>query len=374
MSHVVIIGGGVVGLSLAYELSCRNQKVTLVDNGTLGGKSSWAGAGIIPPTNLATAIHPLEQLEAISTQVHCEWAARLFRETGIDNEWTKSGGLYLARTSGERAALNGLKLYWWEREIELELLTSADIHRRFGVLGATSIVDAIFVPAEYQLRNPWHLQALQRACQNRNVQIYENVQSLQIRGDQTQFESVEINGELIHADCYCVAAGAWSQQLLQPLGIQILTTPVRGQVVLFRLDRPLFQPIINEGSRYLVPRRDGHIIAGATVEEVGFNEATESDDIDALIQWATSLVLQCNPHTRLKEWAGLRPGSFDGLPYLGFLAENSNILIATGHFKSGLHLSSGTAVVIADLIEKKMPPIDLAPFRPNRAALAGQIS
>jgi glycine oxidase len=372
MSHVLVIGGGVIGLSLAYELACREHAVTLVEREKTGRKSSWAGAGILPPAKLETAIHSIEKLEALSNDLHLEWSKRLASETGIENELTRSGGLYLARTPGERAALRGLELYWGERKIEFQRFASEEVARRFPSLNSKRIVKALFVPEEYQLRNPRHLRALNLACQRRGVQIIEDAGQVKVRGlgNKSVLHSLEVNGIRLQADFYCIAAGAWSQQLLEELELPMLTTPVRGQIALFDLKTPVFEPIINEGTRYLVPRRDGHVIAGATIEEVGFNEFTEPEAIADLVQWANSLIPQCNANTLAKAWAGLRPGSYDGLPYLGFLAEGSNLLVATGHFKSGLQLSTATAVLIADLIQGITPSIDLAPFSPSRAELA----
>jgi glycine oxidase len=111
------------------------------------------------------------------------------------------------------------------------------------------------------------------------------------------------------------------------------------------------------------------LIAGATIEEVGFRSETEPADIADLIDWANGLLPACSKQNLVKAWAGLRPGSYDGLPYLGRVAANSNTYVATGHFKSGLHLSTGTAVIMADLIEGKLPLIDLAPFSVTRGMI-----
>ena len=152
--------------------------------------------------------------------------------------------------------------------------------------------------------------------------------------------------------------------------------PVRGQIALYKLDpntnSPLAGgPIISEGSRYLVPRVDGHIIAGATIEEVGFDCRTSVNEIADLRAWAESITDELSDETFVKSWAGLRPGTYDGFPYLGRLScldSMQNVFVATGHFKSGLHLSTGTAIVMADLLEGKNPTVDLRPFCPSRAA------
>jgi glycine oxidase len=367
MSNIIVIGGGVIGLSIAYELANRRHQVTLIERDRLGQKSSWAGAGIITPSNAATAIHPLEKLEAISTELHIDWSQRLLRETGIDNEFQRCGGLYLARTRGEQAAIAGLRHDWHERRIAYENWDPQRCKSRVPNLSIESLQEALFVPDEFQLRNPRHLQALAAACRMLGVQILEGEEQIKlVVGDGARVMEVQLGNRVLKADYYSIACGAWSAEIFKPFEIRLPVTPVRGQVALFCLAKPLDAPIINEGTRYLVPRRDGHVIAGATIEEVGFDSRTVAEDIAQLVHWAQSLIPDCNQQRLVKSWAGLRPGSYDGFPYLGWVTESSNALVAAGHFKAGLHLSTGTAVAIADLIEGGLL-IDLSPFAVNRA-------
>jgi len=146
--------------------------------------------------------------------------------------------------------------------------------------------------------------------------------------------------------------------------------PVRGQMLLYKLDTAPFAAIVNEGTRYLVPRADGHVLFGATIEEVGFDMSTTESGITNLTQHAQTILPELTEDRLVKTWAGLRPGTFDGFPYIGPLSQSSNLFVAAGHFKAGLHLSPGTAEVIADLIEHKTPSIDLRPFAPSRTKVS----
>jgi len=367
MSKIVVLGGGVIGLSIAYELSRRNHAVVLLERASVGRQASWAGAGILPPTEAATAIHPLEKLESLSSALHQRWAAELKSLTGIDNGFRKCGGLYIARTRGERAALNGQLLLWNQRMIGYEDLSPADLKSMIPSLSLAADAKHVFVPSEYQLRNPHHLQALYQACFKNGVEVREDVGEIELvfRGADAEFVLAE--GTPIRGDQFCVACGAWSESLLKPLGVALPSTPVRGQMALFKLPQQIFEPVINEGPRYLVPRSDGHVLVGATIEEVGFDCRTVEKDIAELTAWASGLLPKCNQETLVTAWAGLRPGTYDGFPYLGAMAHSKNCWVASGHFKAGLHLSTGTAVVLADLMEGKIPAIDLTPFAPSRA-------
>lgn len=388
MSHTLIIGGGVIGLSIAYELSRRQQRVTVIEKKKLGRAASWAGAGILPPTNGQTAIHPLEKLEALSSDLHRQWAVALKHQTNIDTGYTDCGGIYLARTAGEVAALTGQQLYWTEREIPFEVMTHEQLQQRVpGLIDSSTAANvrlALWLPTESQLRNPHHLQALIAACEKHLVNLITDAHEVSLNFNDGHTKSVYANGQTYTADHYCLAAGAWSEQLLGPLNISLPMTPVRGQMCLFQLPQPIFSPVINEGTRYLVPRADGHVLAGATIEEVGFNHDTDPADIAELVAWASSLIPACNQTTLIKSWSGLRPGTYDAFPYIGPLGNisnetksssqqypHNNTWIATGHFKSGLHLSTGTAHLIADLIEDRPSAIALTPFAPNRISSLG---
>jgi glycine oxidase len=157
------------------------------------------------------------------------------------------------------------------------------------------------------------------------------------------------------------------------INIPLPMQPVRGQMLLFKLETDKHPgiatgPIVNEGSRYLVPRTDGHVLTGSTIEEVGFDTSTTIEGIEDILSWASSISPQLNRSTLKKTWAGLRPATFDGFPYLGRMGELKNAFVATGHFKGGLHISTATAIVISDLLDGNKPTIDVDALSPNRAA------
>lgn len=374
----IIVGGGIIGLSIAYELASRGQTVELLERDRCGRKASWAGAGILVPANPRTAIHPMEHLEALSHTVHQRWSELLQKQTGIDNGFRECGGLYLARTPGEGAALAGVMAEWAERRIEHQKLDAAALNQRFGavadaITGSCVLPQAVWVPGEAQFSNPDHLKALIAACRQLGVSIHENAGEASLRVTNGKVESVVASGRSFIGENFFLTSGPWTQKLIQPLGLQLPMQPVRGQIVLYKLDPQTDPsiangPIINEGSRYLVPRRDGHVLAGSTIEEVGFDCRTTDAEVMGLRRWAESLNTRLSEATFDKAWAGLRPGTYDGFPYLGRMCDLENAFVATGHFKGGLHLSTGTAVVMADLAEQKTPAIDLRPFRPARAA------
>jgi glycine oxidase len=185
-----------------------------------------------------------------------------------------------------------------------------------------------------------------------------------IRGG--RIEAVRTTAGRLTAGSVVVTAGSWTGLLLARLGCRPAIKPIRGQIVLLSTTRPLITRIVNEGPRYLVPRPDGRLLAGSTEEDVGFDRGTTSAGVEGLLRLAISLVPALAEAQFERAWAGLRPSTRDGLPYLGRVPGVENLLLAAGHFRSGLQLSTGTAAVMAQLVRGESPSVDLAPFRLDR--------
>jgi glycine oxidase len=365
----LIVGGGVIGLSLAYELACHGATVQLIDCGSIGREASWAGAGILPPANLTTAIDPLDRLRALSHKLHREWATRLREETGIDNGYRECGGLYLARSVGEVASLHAFAQMLRELEIEVERLTPAELtvlEPALREVAAGQLKAAYTLPGEAQLRNPDHLRALSLACERRGVQIRSDCEATGFDYANGRMTAVRTDAGLLHADRYCITSGAWTGRLLKQLGVTTGIMPIRGQMVLFKCETPPFRRVLNEGPRYLVPRDDGRVLVGSTEEEAGFDKSTTEEGVGELVALARQLVPALRDARIENRWAGLRPGTFDGFPYLGRMPGLSNAYAAAGHYRSGLHMSPGTAVVMRQLMLGEEPEVDLSPFRVGR--------
>lgn len=363
MHDVLIIGGGVIGLSLAWDLARHGRSVQLIERSEPGREASWAGAGILPAAVRRTDQHPYEQLCGLACELHPAWAAELRSLTGIDTGYRRCGGLYLARTPGEAAALAAWATTQQEDGIEIERLTAEQVAKLEPRLAAPGIHYSL--PGEAQLRNPRHLQALLSACEHAGVSISTQTAASPLLAA-GELAGIETPAGLLRARQYCFTAGAWTGPLLTQLGIAAGIVPIRGQIVLFRCDQPPVRRIINAGSRYLVPRDDGRLLAGSTEEEAGFDKRTTEEGIAELTSFARSLIPSLADAQIERTWAGLRPGSFDGLPYLGRLPGLSNAFVAAGHFRSGLFLSPATAVVMSQLLRGELPAIDLAPFRVGR--------
>lgn len=384
---LVVCGGGVIGLSIALELALHGWRVAVLDAAEFGKGASWAGAGILPAGATIGTADPLEQLRSLSHRLHGEWALRLREWTGIDTEYRRCGGLYIATTPAERATLAAHR-YWWS---ELGISSEPWPHRTATqkVPGLQRLIDSVpavefwHVPDDCRIRNPRHVAALIAACRNFSVDLLERhavvgFDTVDGRVERAKVKCTELSGGdreiMVQGDRFCIASGAWSVPLLEALGIATGILPVRGQMILYRCPTPPFSMILHEGHRYLVPRDDGHVLAGSCEEEVGLECQTTPEMITELRLWAEGIWPEFGDTPIASQWAGLRPGSFDSFPYLGDLPPWENAYIACGHFRHGLHWSTATALLMRELMMGQPTSVDLAPFRLHRGHSLGPLS
>jgi glycine oxidase len=367
MTDCLIVGAGVVGLSLAYELAHQGARVRVIDAGPPGAEASWAGAGILPPVgSLATGA--AERLAAISNRLHAQWHERLREETGIDNGYRRSGGIYLARDSADAAALRQEIDRWQRQGVSVEELDGAAGLARVepAVVPRGPLTACCFLNEECQVRNPRHLRAIIASLAQSGVEISAGLPADDFVTDGRRITAVRTPSGLIEADSVCIAGGAWSSALVARLTEAPAIVPVRGQIVLLAQQKPSVTRVVNERLRYLVPRDDGHVLVGSTEENVGFDRRTTPDAIQDLLDFAFSLVPSLADARIERSWAGLRPVSPDGQPYLGHISGYDNAFLAAGHGRAGLQLSPGTALVMSRLILGQELPIDLEAFRIDR--------
>jgi glycine oxidase len=362
---VVIIGGGVIGLSIAYVLAREGIRSTVLDRSVLGREASWAGAGMIAPAGQSRPVHSMSALRSWSAELFPLWSDALREETGIDNGYRRSGGVDVACDEREASALRTAAGRWRAEGIVFERLAVADIRRVEPALNP-SIEVAYFLPDRAQIRNPRHLRALAAAAEARGARLVpcQAVTGFERAGSRVRAVLTEQGP--VPCDCAIVAAGAWSAALLAGLDVDAPTPPVKGQIVLLQTDPPVLKRVIEHECNYLVPRDDGRILVGATEEHAGFDTRVTTEGVLGLLAEAVNLC-PCLKHATLeRSWAGLRPGSIDTRPYLGRAPGYDNLLVATGHKRAGLQLSPATAELVADLVLARPPRVDLTAFRLDR--------
>ena len=359
---VLVIGGGIIGLTSAYVLAKVGLSVEVVDRQDLGREASWAGAGIIPPGNPDRAVTPIDKLRGIGSRGFPALSAELFERTGIRNGFRMCGGVEFL-SPGDEYAID----LWRIEGVAFERLDSPAL-RDIEPFLVPPTLPAHHLPGCGQVRNPWHMRALVAACASLGVRLRPQTPVLGWETDSGRVAGVRLADSSVRAaGRYLVASGAWGEGLLDPLGCRPGVRPVRGQIVLFRHARNVLTRVVMMGKRYLVPRGDGRILVGSTEEpEAGFEKATTPAGVGELREFALGMVPILSKAETEAEWAGLRPGSPDGLPFIGPVPGWDNVFAAVGHFRAGIQLSIGTADLVADLILGREPAVPADAFRLDR--------
>ncbi len=362
-ADVIVVGGGVVGLTTALELAKRGLAVTVLDKGEPGREASWAGAGILPPARPGDPRHPLAPLCKATTTLWPDLSNELRELTGIDNGFLKSGGIGCA-ADGDESTLQGEIEEWRHAGANIEPLSIDELHCEEPGLGPLT-GPAYLLPGVCQVRNPRHLKALRMACVRSGVDVVSHEPAIGFDRNGSSVVAVETPTQRITGGTVLVTAGPWSSQLLALAGCRIAVEPIRGQIVLLNCAAPLMRHVVECGPRYLVPRPDGRLLVGSTEERAGFDKRNTTAAIGGLMEFATRLVPALSSATFETAWAGLRPRSVDGLPYLGRLPEMTNLFVAAGHFREGLNLSPITARLMAQLICDEKPELSMKAFDPS---------
>ena len=370
-ADVLVIGGGIIGLSVAFRLRQAGVEVTLLERGLCGRESSWAGAGIIAPGNP----HRSDSLYAIhcaSLERYPEFCAELADVSGIDPQYVNCGALNLLTTeqfvqmAGSNIRVTA-DLRTAQGKPVLELLAPQQCAElEPNVTGECLAV--LHCRRTAQVRNPRILQALQSACEKLGVVIHQHkmVTSLVLKGHRVI--GVQCTDETFNAGHVVICAGAWSATIgPTSVGELIPVHPVRGQIVLVHMDQPPFAPIINKRHNYLVSRPDGHVLIGTTKEpEAGFDKRNTAHGVNQMITAAISMVPDLSDAQVVGMWAGLRPGTPDMRPHIGPIPGFEGLIAATGHYRIGLTLAPVTADIIKELIIDGRCAFDLSRCMPGR--------
>lgn len=356
----VVVGGGVIGLLSAFQLAISGGVVVLVDASQLGGEASWAGGGIVSP------LYPWRYSSAVTALAHWSqdfypgFAQRLLAYTGIDPE-VHVTGLYWFDLEDQAEALG-----WAAREGRpLAEVDSAEVYKVLPML-APGFTRALQMSGVANVRNPRLVRALRQALlQMPNVTLHEHCPVTGFVRDGERVCGVQTaQGELL-ADQVVVAAGAWSAQLLSTLGIALPVEPVKGQMILYKCAEDFLPSMVLAKGRYAIPRRDGHILVGSTLEFEGFDKTPTDSALASLKASAEELLPALAGAEVVGHWAGLRPGSPEGVPFIGPVPGHEGLWLNCGHYRNGLVLAPASCQLLVDLMQGHEPIADPAPYAPS---------
>ena len=352
----LIIGGGVIGLTSAHALLRSGYHVTLLERGAVGQEASWAGGGILSPLCPWDYREAVTRLAQRGMGMFGEAAAMLHAATGIDPEYQRCGMLLLPPFQKERAA------QWCaQHQLALQPVNLAD--HLPAQQGMEYQGNGLLMPEVAQVRNPRLMHALREHVEMLGGVILEHheVQKFELAGD--RITGLQTTQGKFGADACIVAAGAWSKALLGEHALAVDIRPIRGQILLFKFDVPPFRQILLKENLYFIPRRDGHVLVGSTLEDVGFDRSTTAEARDSLLQRVREIFPDWHDRVPVRHWAGFRPGSPDNIPTIGRHPRLTNLYVNSGHFRYGVTMSLASAELLRNEIEGEPQPFPVEEYR-----------
>ncbi len=364
--RVAVIGGGVIGCLTACHLKQLGCDVTVVERGQTGRESSWAGAGILCPIHPWLYPDAFTHLIDASLAMYPRFQADIEAQTGISIEWRKSGLLIPFfdndKTDHWQAAIDWSDRFGWK----VEALTAEQSLQHEPAL-SPQVRKSLLWPEVGQLRNPRLLAAIRVWMSQLGVETVEHaeVTGLLRRGEAAA-GVICADGRKIAADQVLLAGGSWSGELAGKMGFELPVKPVKGQIVLLKGEPGLMHSIVKHDDAYFVPRDDGRILVGASMEFVGFEPGTTRKVIDRLMDSMARIAPGLKELEVENKWMGFRPGSPDGLPYLGPVTSIPGLWAASGHYRNGVALAPVTASLMSQWMNGNKPSMDLSAFAVSR--------
>jgi glycine oxidase len=362
MRDVIVVGGGVIGLSIAHAVAAEGKSVLVLDPGEVTEASSWAAAGMLAPQSEADQKDPLFELCVASLRIYRDWASQLHEQSGIDPEYEDPGLICLASSED---ALEKLKCRMvWQREagFDSELLMPEDIRRMEPNL-TLPVVGGVHMTGEHHVTPRRLLEALRGACYSKIVEIKKGQHVREILRHGDRVNGVRADSGSIMAGCVVIASGVRSAEI-PGLVPALKIVPRKGQILSLSTPVPIFRKMVRWDHSYVVQRREGELVVGATNEDAGFDRSITPAGIGGLLNRVQQLSSSTADLAIKEMWTGLRPATPDGLPVLG--QAGKGLIYATGHYRNGILLAPITASIVAALVSNRPAPLPLEPYSASR--------
>ena len=339
-SDCIVIGGGIIGMLTARELALNGLQVRLFERGRVGQECSWAGGGILSSLYPWRASAALSEMSRWSQSYYPELIESLLGETGIDPEWQLSGLLVLENHEQKEA------MAWAQKNnVSIEYINTnrlADLEPELKEY----VDNAIWLPDVAQIRNPRLIAAVKKNILKLGIDLIEHTEVTGLNIKNEKLQAIESSAGLYTAAYTVIACGAWSRQLIRQLPV----FPVRGQMLCLKTAPGYLQHILLRSGVYLIPRKDGHLLLGSTLEEVGYNKETTQAARHHLRHVAEAILPALNCLEVIHQWSGLRPGTRDGNPFICAYPGIEGLFLNTGHHRYGILLAPASARLLTDII------------------------
>jgi glycine oxidase len=349
-SDVLVVGGGLIGLSVAFELAQRGATVRVYDRGEPGHGASWAGAGMLAPYAERIADDAFLALCQASLAQYPDFVRRVVDASGVHVELPLDG---IVEAAFDAQRLNELTAFARDlaaRNVQCELLDRRATLLAEPALGK-HVLGALVIGGQGYVDNRRLGRALLAAARAQGVIVYAPVRDVAIECDERRVLGVRSELGFAPASIVINATGAWAAQIPGvPEQAVPAVAPIKGQMLALAVPDGFMRRATWVPGAYLVPRTDGRLLIGATVEDIGFDERVTAAGIDALLHAALGAAPSLGAFTVTESWAGLRPGTPDGRPLIG-PTPIDGLLLATGHYRNGILLAPVTASLIASFVE-----------------------
>ena len=354
---VIIIGAGVSGLLTAIELTESGAHCCLLDKGLIGQESSWAGGGILSPLYPWNYPPAVTALATWSQQHYPDYFARLQDETGIDPQYLSSGHLILGHDKQAESIAE-----WAQRShSQVDRIEGKELATLEPAL-SDHFDHALWLPRVGQVRNPRFIKALTRRATQLGITLIEKTKVVEITRHGSTVTGIATRKNRLSAAQTLISSGAWSAL---PLGDDIQLPeiePVKGQMIQFQTTAGSIRRISLYRGHYIIPRQDGKVLAGSTLEYTGYDKSTDDKSANALRDAAIQLYPSLQDQPVIDHWAGLRPGNKRQIPYICPHPRLENLYFNTGHFRNGIVLGLASARLCADLMLGRMPILNAADY------------